>query len=228
MSIKISPPLPGRQWPAPHTQLSLRWQGMLGKDLLNGPHTTMAIIGHLHLRCSRRARTLATSSITGAASDTHPHRRSTVTHLFRILNQPNSLHLQRSHMTLNTKRTTKEGTPRCHLLCTLICLPTTIGKVLLQHHNSDQWINMRRLQIPTMATTQGTPQIRTAILLHPQIAALRSHNNLTVAMGAPQTVCSSRNYKIVILPHICRNLRQTVISSRPNSFTRLPLRLTRG
>lgn len=171
---------------------------------------------------------MATSSIMEVVPYTHPHRRSTDIHLFRTLNQLNNLHPQRSHTTLITKRTTKEDTLRCHLLCTLICLATTNGKALLQHHNSDPWTSMRRLKISTTAMIQGTLQIKIAILPRPQTAILRLRNKFTAAMGPPRMVCSNHSHNIVILPHTCRNLRQTVNSSRLSSLPRRPLLSTRG
>ena len=171
---------------------------------------------------------MATRSITEPASYMHHRHRSMVIRLFRIPSQLNSLHLRRSHTTLITKLTNKEGTPRCHLQCSLICLATSNGKVLLQHRNSDLWINMRRLQMASTATTQGILQIKVAILPRPQKATLRLRNNLSAAMGVLQTVCSGRTRNIVTHPRTCRTLRQTVNSNRPNSSARrLPLS-TRG
>ena len=171
---------------------------------------------------------MATSSITEAALYTHPNRRSMVIRLSRIPSQLDSLHPQRNRTTLITKLTTKEGTPRCHLLCSLICLATTNGRDLLRHRNSDRWISTRRLQTSIAATTQGILQIKFAILPRPQMATLRLRNSLTAAMEALRMVCSSRSRNIVILLPTCRNRRQTVNSSRANHPSRRPLLLTRG
>ena len=217
-STKISPPSLGRRWPAHHTRLFLKWQDMLDKDLLNGLHSTMVITGHLLLRCNRQAPTTATSNTMEEASYTHPRHQLMVTHLFRILSQFNNLHPQRSRTTLTTRGMTKGGIPLCRLLCTQTCRDTIIGKAPLQHHSSDPWRSTRLLRIFTMAMTQGTLQTKVAMLLPPQIAILRLHHSLTAAMGVPRMVCSShnRNHNIIILPRTCRNLHQTLNSSRFN------------
>ena len=170
---------------------------------------------------------MATSSITEAASYTHPHRRSMVIRPSRIPSQLNSLRPQRNRTTPITKLTTKEGTPPCHLPCSLICLATTNGRVLLRHRNSDRWISTRRLQMSIAATIQGILQIKVAILPRPLMATLRLPNSLTAAMEALRMVCSSRSRNIVILLPTCRNRRQT-LSSRANPPPRRPLLLTRG